>query len=255
MPFKISAGAAALAFTLLTAPVRAQTPAPTAAPAPTSAPAAPSFGSHQIDRFEAIRLLQQSTTANPKAAPDWVILGELSHEAALDLPTGQDVPYYKISRDAYEHAAALAPDNAGLKAAVQFARDQEAGAAQFDASRKASARAYIASRRRELTTSGLNPTVRVYAQPPAPDRELPTSGQPTTRTGGAVAARPNAYPTNQPYNSSQGQPYTYQQFRQSYLSGAIRQATGQPSGGGGAAGGALDRGAEVKPAAATAPPG
>ena len=155
MTIKTSA-AAALAVALAATSAGAQPPA-TPAPTPTSAPAAASFGSHQIDRFEAIRLLQQSTAANPKAAPDWVILGELSHEAALDVPSGQDATYYKISRDAYEHAAALAPDNAGLKAAVQFARDQEAGAPQFDASRKASARTYIATRRQELATSGLNP--------------------------------------------------------------------------------------------------
>ena len=43
------------------------------------------IGSHQIDRFEAIRQLQQSLRANPNNTADWVILGELAHEVALDV--------------------------------------------------------------------------------------------------------------------------------------------------------------------------
>ena len=42
---------------------------------------------------------------------DWIILGELAYEVALDLPADQATRYYRISRDAYEKAAlAIQPD-------------------------------------------------------------------------------------------------------------------------------------------------
>ena len=191
-------------------------------------PTSGAIGSHQIDRYEAIRLLQQSLASNPDATADWVTLGELAHEVALDLPSNQDQKFYRISRDAYEKALALDPNNTGLQAAVQFAREQEAGARQFDQARKAAAQTYIAARRREMAQSGINPTVQVYTaapQPQPPARELPEQDQaPAPNPAGvpqpAPTVQPNSgysYPVYQPFNTPQGQPYTYQQYQQSYL--------------------------------------
>jgi len=235
-------------------------------------PAAPGsgvIGSHQIDRYEAIRELQQALKANPRATGDWVILGELAHEVALDVPAAQDNAYYRISRDAYEKAQALEPTNPGLKAAVQFARDQEAGARRFDEARKAAARTYLESRRRAMARSGINPTVRVFAaapQPEPPSRELPAAERPaaaapagtTAATAPAAPAGASTYAVNRPYYTPQGQPFTYQQYQQSYLPGAPAR-TGAASteagvGGGPSRGGAIPKGAEVKPPAAAAPP-
>ena len=195
----------------------------------------------------------------PNVVGDWVILGELAHEVALDVPAGQDNAYYRISRDAYERAQALAPTNPGLKAAVQFARDQEAGARRFDAARKAAARTYLDSRRRAMARSGINPTVRVYAAaptPPPPSRELPAATAP--------APVASTYAVNRPYYTPQGQPFTYQQYQQSYLPATATPAGGPVQngassteagvGGGANSGGAIQKGAEVKPAAAAAPP-
>jgi len=215
-------------------------------------PAAPGsgvIGSHQIDRYEAIRELQQALKANPRATGDWVILGELAHEVALDVPAAQDNAYYRISRDAYEKAQALEPTNPGLKAAVQFARDQEAGARRFDEARKAAARTYLESRRRAMARSGINPTVRVFAAAPAGT---------TAATAPAAPAGASTYAVNRPYYTPQGQPFTYQQYQQSYLPGAPAR-TGASSteagvGGGPRSGGAIQKGAEVKPPAAAAPP-
>jgi cytochrome c-type biogenesis protein CcmH/NrfG len=100
-------------------------PSGAAAQAPASpAPRPTTIGSHQIDRFEAIRQLQADLRSDPNSLANWVILGELSHEVALDVPDGQDDVYYRMSREAYEKALQLDPNNNGLKAAVQFARDQ-----------------------------------------------------------------------------------------------------------------------------------
>ena len=91
-----------------------------------------SIGTHQIDRFEAIHLLQESLKSNPNDAAAWIVLGELAHEVAQDLSSQDDEPYYKLSEEAYEKALALQPKNAGLKAAVDFAREQKADAAHWD---------------------------------------------------------------------------------------------------------------------------
>ena len=210
-------------------------------PAPTQAQAqAPSMiGSHQIDRYDAIRQLQGELKSDPNNKADWIILGELAHEVAFELPRDQDVAYYRISRDAYERALRLDPDNPGLKAAVQFAKDQEAGAAQFDEAKRRGVGSYLAARRRELAASGTSPTLRVYASPSA----VPTQG-------GPAPAAPA--PTYQPYAPAQGQPYTYRQYSESSLPSVSSTAAnvtprlGQsnPAGTGGA----------VKPAAAAAPP-
>ena len=124
-----------------------------------------SIGTHQIDRFEAIHLLQESLKSTPNDAAAWIVLGELAHEVAQDLSSQDDEPYYKLSQEAYEKALALQPNNAGLKAAVEFAREQKAGAAQWDQARRDAASSYIEVRKGELAASGFNPTVQA---PPTP---------------------------------------------------------------------------------------
>ena len=128
------------------------------------------IGTQQINRFEAIRQLQQTVKQNPKSLADWVILGELAHEVAIDLPADQAGPYYKMSRDAYENALELAPDNPGLQAAVQFAKDQEQGLDRFEKSRSAATQMYLAARRRDLAATQFTPSLRVYGPPMAPPR-------------------------------------------------------------------------------------
>ena len=216
------------------------TPGPVSATqTPTQAQAPTMISTHQIDRYEAIRQLQAELKSDPNNKADWVILGELAHEVAFDLPREQDVAYYRISRDAYEHALQLDPNNPGLKAALQFARDQEAGAAQFDASRRRGVASYLTARRRELATSGMSPTLRVYASPSA----VPSQG------GTAPVAPTPAY---QPYVPAQGRPYTYQQFSESTLPSVSSTAAnvtprlGQSN--------PATTGGAVKPAAAAAPP-
>ncbi len=61
-----------------------------------------SIGTHQIDRFEAIHLLQESLKSNPNDAAAWIVLGELAHEVAQDLSSQDDEPYYKLSEEAHE---------------------------------------------------------------------------------------------------------------------------------------------------------
>jgi len=210
-----------------------QTQTPTQAQAPTM------ISTHQIDRYEAIRQLQGELKSDPNNKADWIILGELAHEVAFELPRDQDVAYYRISREAYEHALQLDPNNPGLKAAVQFARDQEAGSARFDETRRRGVGSYLAARRRELAASGMSPTLRVYASPSA----VPTQG------GNAPA--PPA-PTYQPYVPVQGRPYTYRQYSESTLPSVSTTAAnvtprlGQSN--------PATTGGAVKPAAAAAPP-
>jgi cytochrome c-type biogenesis protein CcmH/NrfG len=52
------------------------------------------IGTHHIDRFEAIQLLQDSLKSNPNDAAGWIVLGELAHEVAQDLSSTHDEPYY-----------------------------------------------------------------------------------------------------------------------------------------------------------------
>jgi len=178
-----------------------------AAAARAAGPAVPPvISSEQIDRFEAIRMLQQSLDRNPKALTDWVVLGELAHEVAVDLPADQARQYYKISRDAYEKALALAPNNAGLKAAVRFAQDQDEGFDRFEQSRRAAAKTYVDARRRDLAATSYTPTVRTFAPPPvalAAARGTTTTGTPTTpaapaTTGPDVVVSSNAAATATP---------------------------------------------------------
>jgi len=170
-------------------------------------PAAPPvISSQQINRFEAIRQLQQAVKQNSKSLADWVILGELAHEVAIDLPPDQAETYYKLSRNAYENALALAPDNVGLKAAVQFAKDQEQGLDRFEKSRSAATQMYLAARRRDLSATRFSPSLRVYGPTMAPPTgmagtgtaNLGTSGSTTGNAGRANSAATVSSATNDP---------------------------------------------------------
>jgi len=157
-----------------------------------------SIGTHQIDRFEAIHLLQESLKSDPNDVAAWIVLGELTHEVAQDLSSQDDEPYYKLSEEAYEKALALQHKNAGLKAAVDFAREQKAGAAQWDQARRDAASSYIEVRKSELAASGFNPTVRADSPPTPPTPPTPPAA--VAATNSAPASQPAvAYPVYQPY--------------------------------------------------------
>ena len=222
-------------------PRRATRPAPvdddddaTDSPAPTQArrgPASTPIGSHQIDRYEAIRQLRQSVKTNPDSLADWVILGELAHEVALDLPSDQDDPYYQLSRSAYEHALRLDPNNSGLRAAVQLARDQETNAADFDDNRMQGVRTYLDARRREVAATGYAPTIRIFKTatlPPDDSRSDLDDPAPISRQAKPVS-RTVSYPTYQPYSPSQGKPVTYQQYSDSFAPPPAKSASPTPT--------------------------
>ena len=160
-------------------------PAWATAAAQSSAPQV--IGTQQINRFEAIRQLQETVKQNSKSLADWVILGELAHEVAIDLPADQAGEYYKLSRDAYENALELAPDNAGLQAAVQFAKDQEQGLDRFEKSRSAATQMYLAARRRDLAETQFTPSLRVYGAPTAPPAAMTGRATGTGRRPGTSA--------------------------------------------------------------------
>ena len=174
-----------------------------------------SIGTHQIDRFEAIHLLQESLKSTPNDAAAWIVLGELAHEVAQDLSSQDDEQYYKLSQEAYEKALALQPKNAGLKAAVEFAREQKAGAAKWDQARRDAASSYIEVRKSELAASGFNPTVQAHH----PD----ASGASGDRRGnqfrpGKPACRDIPVPGVPAVLRYTGaRPYTYQQYAGGYL--------------------------------------
>ena len=171
------------------------------------------IGSHQIDRFEAIRQLQTDLKSDANNIANWTILGELAHEVALDIPQGQDEAYYTLSRQAYEHAAQLDPTNNGLKSALQFAREQETNAAAFDARRSQGVSTYLEARRREMAANGVIPTLRVYETPTMPTPTT-TAGQPATPTYGSAYPTPTYRPY---YNQQANQPYSYNQFSNGYV--------------------------------------
>jgi len=87
---------------------------------------------------------------------------------ALDLPADQAARYFQMSRDAYEKALALDPNNPGLKAAVQFAKDQQSNASRFATSRDRATAAYLDARRRDLAATNYTPSVRTYGPASAP---------------------------------------------------------------------------------------
>ncbi len=196
-------------------------PADDPAPAPRSARRSGSrvLNSQQIDRYEAIRQLRVALKADPANEGDWIILGELAHEVALDLPSDQDDAYYRLSRDAYERALRLDPDNAGLRAAVQFARDQEANSQQFDDARRQSSRSYLDARRREVAASGFAPTIRDDSAAQASALSDPAddpADDPAAPRRRAQAPRPSSGPAYRPYSSPKGPAVTYGDYADSY---------------------------------------
>ncbi len=196
---------------------RAQVPEPTPAPgtrfakeatvgpeaanvAAASAPAAaisPIIGSHQIDRYDALEKERKAVEANPKSLADWIILGELAHEVAMDAPASTAGKYFEISRRAFEQGLRLAPNNAGLKAAVQFAKDQEQNADRFEKSRDEYTDTFLTARRRDLVATGNTPYVKIY-EPPLPSRTLPgpvpPPATPPTSTAATNGSPPPATP-------------------------------------------------------------
>jgi len=191
-------------------------------------PSGPLLNSHQIDRYEAIRQLTQTLKSDPNNLADWVILGELSQEVATDLPPEQADGYYRLARQSYESALKLDPNNEGLKAAAEFARQQEANARQFGQTRKQLTGAYLNARRAELTQAGqpITPTLRVFPPANVADQVAPAAAVnanppvagavPGTNVAGQPAYYPNGYPTYQPFHY-QGRPYTYNQYSQGYF--------------------------------------
>jgi hypothetical protein len=148
--------------------------------APRPGPARPQAGrpiisSRQIDRYDAINVVEQRLKENPQSLADWIILGELALEVALDLPADQATRYYRISRDAYEKALALRPDQPGLRAAVQFARDHEAHSQRFEEMRDRATLTYLEARRRDLAASRYTPSLPLYGP-----RQVPVATAPPT---------------------------------------------------------------------------
>lgn len=228
-----------------------QAPAPAPAPAttPVPAPSAPPPGSHQIDRYEAIRQLQEAARTEPNNVANLIILGELAHEVATELPAEQDMAYYAMSKAAYEKALALEPNNPGLKAAVRFAEEQAANAARFDAGKRAGVAAYLAARRQELGQPGVGPRVRVYEAPAAAPASTPNQPQPAAPGRTLPAA---AVPTYRPFYPQGGQAYTYGEYSNSTLPSVSSTAAGMAPRAG--ASNPASTGGAVKPAAAAAPP-
>ena len=188
-------------------------------------PAPAVIGSRQIDRYEAIRQLKNSVKSDPSREGDCILLGELAHEVALDLPSDQDDPYYQLSREAYEKALRLDPDNAGLAAAVKLAREQDENSQQFDANRTQSVRTYLAARRREVEASGYRPTIQVAQADPGPAED---DDQPVpSRRRKAQSNRQAAAPSYQSYDEPGQPPVTYQQYAKTYAP-ATQPAAGQP---------------------------
>lgn len=220
------AGALALALPLLA--IAQQPPLPSRE-LPRRVP--PVIGTHQIDRYDAISRLEASLKANPNALADWVILGELAHEVALDAPPDQAGHYFTLSRQAYEKALALSPKNAGLKAAVQFARDREANGGALEKSRGQATQTYLDARRRDLAATNYAPTIRTFTPPPqmpimpnSPENGAaanatadpnPAASPPTAATANISNYGTRQFysaPVYQPYTLPQGTPYTFQQY-------------------------------------------
>ena len=246
---RLASGLGLALLTLGSSSAPGQQPAATAPPAATA-----SIGTYQIDRYEAIRQLESALQAEPNNVANLIILGELAHEIAVELPAEQDQKYYALSRSAYERALALEPTNAGLQAAVAFAKEQAANAPKFDAQRRAGVAAYLASRRQELGQQpGASPRVRVYEPanpnpPPVPNRSTPA---PVPAPAAATTA--GASPVYRPFFSGQGQPaYTYGQYSQSTLPSVSSTAANMTPRVG--ASNPATTGGAVKPAAAAAPP-
>jgi len=220
---------AAWATALLAAPLASLATAADPPPPGQKPTASPVISSHQIDRYDAIKQIQDKLKDDSKSLADWVILGELAHEVALDLPADQAGKYNSMSLDAYEKALALAPDNPGLKAAVQFARDQQSNQNQFEKSRDQATQTYLDARRRDLSATNYTPSVRV-TEPPMPSRTLPAAapvvpGQPAVANATTPANAPTVggpapgyttYTYRPLYSATATSPYTFQQYTSAY---------------------------------------
>lgn len=193
-------------------PPKAEDPANAATPAPPP----PIIGTQQINRYGAIAELQGALKADPNSLADWVILGELAHEVAIDAPPDRAAKYLTMSREAYEKALALAPNNVGLKAAVQFAKDQEAHGTAFEAARDQATRAYLDARRRDLAATRYTPTVRVYSPVTAIQPAAVTAATETVSTDPFGVRQFYPAPIYQPYYMPQERLYTYDEYRDAY---------------------------------------
>ncbi len=171
------------------------------------------ISSHQIDRYEAIRQLQDALRSDPNNLADWVILGELAQEVATEVPAEESRNYYRTASEAYENALKIQPNNQALQAAVRFARDQESDAPRFDQARRQASTSYLEARRREFSERGPSPTVRVYNAP------APVASQPNQPNQPAPYGNPQPYgaPTYRPYTNASGEPYTYNQYSNGYF--------------------------------------
>jgi tetratricopeptide (TPR) repeat protein len=200
-------------FTLvLTSPVRAQV-TPAAAPI---AQRAALLSSRQIDRYHAIKQLNAQLKLDPKNLGNWILRGELAQGIASDLPADQARAYYALARESYDNALKLDPDNAGLKAAADFARQHEQNAAKFNQSRAALTNVYLDARRQELAQSNYIPSVPTFGTVPPSATPLPFGadvGQHPAVPSRTLPASPYSY---QPFVNAQGQPYTYEQYSRMY---------------------------------------
>lgn len=195
-------------------------------------PATRVIGTHQIDRYAALEHVRQALIKDPKNVTDWVLLGELSHEIAAEVPANLAPGYYRLSRQSYESALFYEPNNNHLKAAAKFAREQEQSAERVQQTRTQATTSYVEARRQELARSGYTPAVRTYATAPA------------QAVGGTTAA--TYAPRYQPYVAPEGNPYTYQQHYDNFY-GPIHQSGGRVIT-------ATEAAALVKPGARFAPP-
>src|SRR5436305_12769883 len=85
-------------------------------------PATRVIGTHQIDRYEAIEQVRRDLERDPKNLTDWVLLGELAQEVALDAPSDRAAGYYRLARESFENALKLQPNSPSLQAAARVAR-------------------------------------------------------------------------------------------------------------------------------------
>ena len=179
-------GIASAQFSLSAAAGRSQSPAPMQ-PAPTV------ISTQQIDRYDAIKREQAIVAANPKATVDWIILGEIAHEVAMDMPAETAGTYFQMSLNAFTTASALEPENAGLKAAVKFLREQTASVSTFEQSRDTATDTFLTARRRDLAAMKNVPSVRVVNPSPLlpAQASLPRRARlsPPTRTRHAEGRR------------------------------------------------------------------
>lgn len=195
---------------------------PAANPAATNgrpAPKGPVIGSHQIDLYDAIQQVHQTLVSNPNSLPDWILLAELSQDVALNVRADEAAGYFRLARESYENALKLDPNNAGIQAAAKFLREQEANFEQFHNNRRQATRTYLDARRNELAGGQVVPTVRVYGAPIV-------AGQPAPVTTTTTSPYGPGYAYYQPLVTTQGQPYTYQQYTNSYYSPNIYNRPG-----------------------------